>query len=1035
MKTLIFSLILCSASAAISSEAPILIDFGPQTTNSTNGTGPTTDLPQTWNNFGTTTTNVALKDSNGDDTNYALSRTGANFSALGEAASPLSSPWPTIASGDALYTSSPRTLTLSGLSSSLFYHITVYGFVSRATSRNTAVTIGGVEQYYEASNLRQGGTDAAPVDPVNPNGGSVTFLNLSPNEAGEIHIDFSVGPGNTAGGGNFILGVMEVTSGTTVLSAITPENSYLSPGENFEFGVTSHVDLDPGDISLVLNGADATSQLTVGGTPTERIVTINGLAPGNDYTATVTVNGPGGALVRTFSFTTREPAPQITDVTRDGSYLYPAAHFQLAVQSHSPALTLDPANITLTLNGVDAPGQLSIGGTPQDRALSITGLIPHQSYQATVTASSAHGNSVARTYHFHTLGTPLALFDTGGFSDNEIYPTGDFQPTIHGYSRWQPYVGTNQAQIINTGEPGYDKVLRRTQGSATRVDSLYFPPLADGVLKVAFDARVSEAGHRTLDVALMPDSTTLMAGFLQFGHTSHKISYFDNTNYYVLDGFNLDTEWHRYELIHYFSGPHERTYDLYIDGILIGSKLPWRSDFTGPLIRMRIQTMATPSGASPGMADIDNIVITAQPLEVEPIAPPVTTTQLGQGVVYKKFTYSGLFGSKQNVFVAEINLNDPSTGLAFPHNGADDILRTVPYFAGTVPGAVAAVNAQFFSFETNKSIQYLKVNDTVVNLTTNMEVPQAIVDDGLGTPNSVRIARRPSAGWEGVPIPNIMASGPWLSREGLQQNFVHDPADTFTHGRHPRTAAAWTYDNRLLLVAVDGRTTASAGMTIPELQTYIHTLGWIKHAVNYDGGGSTTLWTSSGGVMNVPSGGILRPVANAIAVTAAPVAIPATPASVVAAQGDGHISLHWQLSSGATGYEVRRATSAEGPYEVIGTSPNTWFTDTTAVTGTDYFYVIAAINSLGQSLGTPPLATGPVDGAPLVPTVAISTVSGIVNLTFNTESGRTYQLQHSTDLLSTGWKEVGAPISGTGSPVTLQHTATGTVAFYRILIE
>ncbi|WAC21547.1 phosphodiester glycosidase family protein [Luteolibacter sp. SL250] len=817
-------------------------------------------------------------------------------------------------------------------------------------------------------------------------------------------------------------------------TVITPENSYLLPGADFIFGVESPVEIHAGNVTLMLDGQDATSRLSFGGTPQAREISITGLTPGNDHEAIVTIDAGGNTLVRTYRFTTREPAPEIAAVTRNGSYLHPAAHFEFTVRPY-PGLSIAPADVTLSLNGTPANGRLSFGGTPGNLEASISGLVPHQSYHATITSSSAHGLSTTRTYHFHTLGTPLALSDTGGFTDNSIYPTGDFQPTTHGSSIWQPQVGANQALIINTGEPGYEKVLRRPQGGGARADYLYFPPLADGVLKVAFDARVSEAGHRTLDIAVMPDSTnnTLMAGFLQFGLTPNKISYFDNTNYYAIDDSNLDTEWHHYELIHHYSGPNARTYDLYIDGTLTGWRIPWRNGFDGPLARLRIQTIAVPGGASPGVVDIDNIVITASPLEVTPIAAPVTTTQLGQGVVYKKFTHSNLFSSKQNVFVTEINLNDPSPRLAFPH--ANGSLRTVPQFAGTVSGAVAAINGQFFNG--SGSIQYFKAGGTLINPTDNAQDQQAVTDDGLGTPNSVRMVQKPGDGWESLDDANIMSTGPWLFRDGVRWT-DYDPGDTdFASVRHPRTAAAWTYDNRLLLIAVDGRTSASAGMTIPELQTYIDSLGWIKYATNYDGGGSTTLWSNAGGgtVMNVPASDPLRPVANAIAVTAAPVASPATPASVAAVEGEAQVSLYWQLSSGATSYEIRRAESVDGPYEAIANPANTWFTDTNITPGSRYFYIIIAKNSAGESIGTAPLGTGAPDGAPLVPSVAISITSGTVNLTFGTESGRSYQLQRSTDLKPSGWDNIGDPVPGTGSPILLQDASADPAAFYRIFID
>lgn len=82
--------------------------------------------------------------------------------------------------------------------------------------------------------------------------------------------------------------------------------------------------------------------------------------------------------------------------------------------------------------------------------------------------------------------------------------------------------------------------------------------------------------------------------------------------------------------------------------------------------------------------------------------------------------------------------------------------------------------------------------------------------------------------------------------------------------RHPRSAIGWN-DRWLYLVEVDGRQGGlSVGMTFPELAAYLVRLG-CREAVNLDGGGSSTLWLL-GRVMNSPSDGMERPVANGLVV-------------------------------------------------------------------------------------------------------------------------------------------------------------------------
>jgi exopolysaccharide biosynthesis protein len=81
--------------------------------------------------------------------------------------------------------------------------------------------------------------------------------------------------------------------------------------------------------------------------------------------------------------------------------------------------------------------------------------------------------------------------------------------------------------------------------------------------------------------------------------------------------------------------------------------------------------------------------------------------------------------------------------------------------------------------------------------------------------------------------------------------------------RHPRTAIGWN-KTHYFLVEVDGRQKTSAGMTFPELATYMLNLG-CDEAINLDGGGSATMWVY-GNVMNSPSEGHERPAANALVV-------------------------------------------------------------------------------------------------------------------------------------------------------------------------
>lgn len=107
-------------------------------------------------------------------------------------------------------------------------------------------------------------------------------------------------------------------------------------------------------------------------------------------------------------------------------------------------------------------------------------------------------------------------------------------------------------------------------------------------------------------------------------------------------------------------------------------------------------------------------------------------------------------------------------------------------------------------------------------------------------------------------VKTALGGGPTLVREGKAMTW------SGFQRRHPRSAIGWD-DRWLYLVEVDGRQGGlSVGMTFPELAAYLVRLG-CREAVNLDGGGSSTLWLL-GRVMNSPSDGVERPVANGLVV-------------------------------------------------------------------------------------------------------------------------------------------------------------------------
>ena len=94
-----------------------------------------------------------------------------------------------------------------------------------------------------------------------------------------------------------------------------------------------------------------------------------------------------------------------------------------------------------------------------------------------------------------------------------------------------------------------------------------------------------------------------------------------------------------------------------------------------------------------------------------------------------------------------------------------------------------------------------------------------------------------------------------------------DSADpTFTN-RNPRTGGGLTAEGYLVLAVVDGRG-FGPGMTGTELGNLLISFG-VSRGLTFDGGGSSALFLDGRGVVNQPSDGSVRPVANQLVFDAA----------------------------------------------------------------------------------------------------------------------------------------------------------------------
>jgi hypothetical protein len=151
-----------------------------------------------------------------------------------------------------------------------------------------------------------------------------------------------------------------------------------------------------------------------------------------------------------------------------------------------------------------------------------------------------------------------------------------------------------------------------------------------------------------------------------------------------------------------------------------------------------------------------------------------------------------------------------------------------------------------------------------------------------GSPFVGRIDLKPW--WDGVG--DAIGGGPALVQDG---KVVLPTSEQFTPSqlspRYPRTAVGQLADGRIVLVAIDGGQTWSAGVDVRALADELLRLG-VVNGMALDAGGSTTL-AFDGNVLNTPSAGSERAISNALMVLYYGVYAPPPSQPIVSPNGDG----------------------------------------------------------------------------------------------------------------------------------------------------
>ena len=163
--------------------------------------------------------------------------------------------------------------------------------------------------------------------------------------------------------------------------------------------------------------------------------------------------------------------------------------------------------------------------------------------------------------------------------------------------------------------------------------------------------------------------------------------------------------------------------------------------------------------------------------------------------------------------------------------------------------------------------------------------------------------------------------------------------------------------------------------------------------------------------------------------------VPAAPQNLAATPGNAQVSLTWSASSGATSYNVKRSTTSGGPYTTIASPTSTSFLDTGVVNGTTYFYVVSAVNAVGESPNSNQASATP--SAPTIPAapsnLTLSTSNGKkkirLNWVDNSNNETGFKIERSTD--GVNFTQI---VTVAANTVTYQNTGltSGVRYYYRL---
>ena len=309
----------------------------------------------------------------------------------------------------------------------------------------------------------------------------------------------------------------------------------------------------------------------------------------------------------------------------------------------------------------------------------------------------------------------------------------------------------------------------------------------------------------------------------------------------------------------------------------------WIHETSGVETSIGVQTYSFTTSALSGAETSRSGEITvkaAEPDFANSIVVPVK--QIGESIILKDLTgweidtlsagmiwyqyYRKYKSANQQINVLEVDIQRPEYDLEIKYQTP---AMTLSQIAST-SGAIAGINANYeldATFLRSDGTTYSQPNSDVQSPShlRHWKYEGAFFFNSPTKSVDIQYRESEGAGYSNSPYPNIISGAPVLilnhalkgttfigDVSGININTL-DSEDYRRHQgvRHPRTAIAITEDDKLLLITVDGRQTLAEGINAADLTEFLEHYFNPKHALNLDGGGSTTMYIrGKGGYMN-----------------------------------------------------------------------------------------------------------------------------------------------------------------------------------------